>query len=92
MLLIALFGFQCSQIYKVNKDMLKHGAPAHDKYPFKQVAVLNWAYLVTFGSELAVVSFFLETFTSLSLVQAGALGGSLRLYEFGGAARRRLHQ
>ncbi|WP_045861296.1 NarK family nitrate/nitrite MFS transporter [Teredinibacter purpureus] len=76
--LVALFVFQFSQIYKVNKEMLAHGAPEHDKYKFKQVAILDWAYFVTFGSELAVVSmlpaFFLETFTSLSLVQAGALG------------------
>lgn len=78
--LVFLFIFQFSQIYKVNKDMLAHGAPAHDKYEFKQVAILDWAYFVTFGSELAVVSmlpaFFLETFTSLSLVQAGALGAA----------------
>ena len=68
--LLALFLFQFSQIYRVNKDMLKNGAPQHDKYEFKQVAILNWAYFVTFGSELAVVSvlpaFFLETFTDLS--------------------------
>ncbi len=79
-MLICLFGFQVSQIYKVNKDMLRNGASEQDKYPFKQVAILNWAYFVTFGSELAVVSmlpaFFLETFTSLSLVQAGALGAA----------------
>ncbi len=79
-ILLALFVFQFSQIYRVNKDMLKHGVPEHDKYDFKQVAVLNWAYFVTFGSELAVVSmlpaFFLETFTSLSLAEAGMLGGA----------------
>lgn len=78
--LAALFIFQFTQIYKVNKDMLKNGAAEHDKYPFKQVAVLNWAYFVTFGSELAVVSmlpaFFLETFTDLSLAQAGMLGAA----------------
>lgn len=78
--LVVLFIYQFSQIYKVNKDMLKNGAPEHDKYPFKQVAVLDWAYFVTFGSELAVVSmlpaFFLETFTDLSLAQAGMLGAA----------------
>ncbi len=80
LVLVALFVFQFSQIYKVNKEMLANGAPEHDKYKFKQVAILDWAYFVTFGSELAVVSmlpaFFLETFTSLSLVQAGALGAA----------------
>lgn len=79
-ILLALFAFQFSQIYRVNKDRLKEGVPEHDKYEFKQVAVLNWAYFVTFGSELAVVSmlpaFFLETFTQLSLAQAGMLGGA----------------
>ncbi|WP_341939017.1 NarK family nitrate/nitrite MFS transporter [Marinimicrobium sp. C2-29] len=79
-ILIALFAFQFSQIYRVNKEMLEHGVPEHDKYEFKQVAVLNWAYFVTFGSELAVVSmlpaFFLETFTQLSLAEAGLLGGA----------------
>ena len=81
--LLALFLFQFSQIYRVNKDMLKNGAPQHDKYEFKQVAILNWAYFVTFGSELAVVSvlpaFFLETFTNLSLAQASMLGGSFAI-------------
>src|SRR5690606_32781989 len=79
-ILLLLFVFQFSQIYRVNKDMLKNGVPAHDKYEFKQVAILNWSYFVTFGSELAVVSmlpaFFLETFTDLSLVQAGMLGAA----------------
>ena len=79
-ILVALCIFQFSQIYKVNKEMLAHGAAEHDKYKFKQVAILDWAYFVTFGSELAVVSmlpaFFLETFTNLSLVQAGALGAA----------------
>ncbi|MDX1341936.1 MAG: NarK family nitrate/nitrite MFS transporter [Reinekea sp.] len=79
-LLLVLFVYQFSQIYKVNADMLKQGVPEHDKYEFKQVAILNWAYFVTFGSELAVVSmlpaFFLETFSGLSLAKAGMLGAA----------------
>ena len=75
-----LFVFQFSQIWKVNREMLEHGAPESDKYEFKQVAVLGWAYFVTFGSELAVVSmlpaFFLETFEGMSLAAAGALGSA----------------
>src|SRR5690606_4249602 len=82
-LLAGLFLIQFSQIYRVNKEMLKNGAPAHDKYEFKQVAILNWAYFVTFGSELAAVSvlpaFFLETFTDLSIMQACMLGGSFAI-------------
>lgn len=77
---VVLFIFQYSQIHIVNKDMLKNGAAESDKYEFKQVAVLSWAYFVTFGSELAVVSmlpgFFLDTFSGLSLAAAGALGSA----------------
>ena len=81
-LLMVLAAIQFSQIYKVNKEMLKGEVtiPEDQKYKFKQVAILDWAYFVTFGSELAVVSmlpaFFLETFTSLSLAQAGMLGAA----------------
>ncbi|WP_086933259.1 NarK family nitrate/nitrite MFS transporter [Agarilytica rhodophyticola] len=78
--LVALFGIQFTQIYKVNKDMLANGVEENQKYKFKQVAVLGWAYFVTFGSELAVVSmlpaFFLETFDELTLAQAGMLGAA----------------
>jgi NNP family nitrate/nitrite transporter-like MFS transporter len=79
--LLVLFAFQFSQIYRVNKDMLQKGSVAeHDKYEFKQVAILSWAYLATFGSEIAVVSvlpaFFMTTFTGLSVTQAAMLGGS----------------
>ena len=79
--LLALFAFQFSQIYRVNKDMLQKGSVAeHDKYEFKQVAILSWAYLATFGSEIAVVSvlpaFFMTTFAGLSVTQAAMLGGS----------------
>jgi len=66
-----------SQIWQVNKENLTHGVQELDKYSFKQVAILNWSYFVTFGSELAVVSmlplFFLDTFDTLTPVQAGLL-------------------
>lgn len=76
--LVALFIFQVSQIYRVNKDMLKDpdSIPEMHRYPFSQVAILNVNYFVTFGSELAVVSmlpfFFMSTF-ELSPVTAGLL-------------------
>ncbi len=74
--LVALFFFQTSQIYNVNKENLKNGVPELQRYKFKQVAILNWSYFVTFGSELAVVSmlplFFMETF-ELDAVKAGLL-------------------
>ncbi len=74
--LLILFLFQASQIWQVNKEHLRKGVAAIDKYSFKQVAVLDCAYFVTFGSELAVVSmlplFFMETF-ELNAVTAGLL-------------------
>ncbi len=76
--LLALMVFQISQIWKVNAEHLRDGVAEHDKYKFKQVAILDWSYFVTFGSELAVVSmlplFFLETFSGLDPVKAGLLG------------------
>ncbi len=75
--LAIIFVFQVSQIWKVNKENLTHGVPELEHYKFKQVAILNWSYFVTFGSELAVVSmlplFFLETFVELDPVKAGLL-------------------
>jgi NNP family nitrate/nitrite transporter-like MFS transporter len=75
--LVALFFFQMHSIWGVNKENLQHGVSEHDKYEFKQVAILNWSYFVTFGSELAVVSmlplFFLDTFEGLDPVKAGLL-------------------
>ncbi|WP_163538593.1 NarK family nitrate/nitrite MFS transporter [Gracilibacillus sp. YIM 98692] len=77
--LIALFVYNLLKIWNVNKDHLKEGVPEKDKYPFKQVAILNFAYFCTFGSELAVVSmlpqFFEETF-ALGIAQAGLIAGS----------------
>lgn len=75
--LALLFIFQSYQIYKVNAEMLKAGSvPEHERYSFRQVAILDVNYFITFGSELAVVSmlpaFFAETF-GLSPVKAGLL-------------------
>ena len=72
-----LFMVQTHKIYDVNKENLKKGVPELEKYKFKQVAILDISYFITFGSELAVVSmlplFFLDTFEGLSAVQAGLL-------------------
>lgn len=76
--LLALFIFQTSQIYRVNREMLQDpdAIPEMHRYKFKQVAILDINYFVTFGSELAVVSmlpfFFNETF-GLDPVKAGLL-------------------
>jgi NNP family nitrate/nitrite transporter-like MFS transporter len=74
--LVALFFYQVYHIYQVNKDIFTTEVPEIHRYKFKQVAVLDLAYLATFGSELAVVSmlplFFSDTF-NISAVQAGLL-------------------
>mgnify|MGYP002713165704 CR=1 FL=1 len=74
--LVLLYGYQALQVWRVNCHIFIRPVPQLHRYKFKQVAILNVAYLVTFGSELAVVSmlplFFKETF-DLSLVQAGML-------------------
>lgn len=75
-ILFAMFIYQFSHIWKINKHIFTEEVPEIHRYKFKQVAVLDLAYLVTFGSELAVVSmlpgFFMDTF-ELSQVMAGML-------------------
>ncbi len=75
--LTVLYLFQTVRIYQINKHVFHTEVPRIDRYSFKQVAVLDLAYMVTFGSELAVVSmlplFFMDTF-DLSIVTAGLLG------------------
>lgn len=74
--LVVLFLYQVYHIYQVNKDVFTTEVPEIHRYSFKQVAVLDLAYLATFGSELAVVSmlplYFSDTF-DISAVQAGLL-------------------
>jgi NNP family nitrate/nitrite transporter-like MFS transporter len=77
--LFALFAYQVYQIYQVNKDIFKHDVPELHRYKFKQVAVLDLAYLTTFGAELATVSmlplFFSDMF-EISAIQAGLLASA----------------
>lgn len=74
--LVALYAYQTSQVWRINGHIFKEPVAEIHRYKFKQVAILDVAYLVTFGSELAVVSmlplFFKDTF-DLSLIQAGLL-------------------
>jgi len=73
--LAVLLVVQSRSILRVNRPALANEYPESDHYPFRSVAVLSLAYIVSFGSELAVVSmlptFFGETF-GLSTVVAGA--------------------
>ena len=72
-----LYLFQAIRIYQINRHVFTEVVPEFERYKFSQVAVLDLAYMVTFGSELAVVSmlplFFKDTF-DLSIVTAGLLG------------------
>ncbi len=74
--LAALYLIQSFRILQINRHVLHTQPPKIEHYDFTQVAVLNLSYLVTFGSELAVVSmlplFFVDTFT-LNPVSAGLL-------------------
>ena len=79
----ALFSYNVYKIIHVNKESLKRPVAEIHRYKFKQVAILDAAYFITFGSELAVVSmlplFFFDTFhisQGITMVQAGLLGGS----------------
>lgn len=79
----SLFLYNVYKIVHVNKEHLRHPVDEIHRYKFKQVAILDLAYLITFGSELAVVSmlpmFFFDTFhesQGVTMVQAGLLGGS----------------
>ena len=82
--LVALYVFQSSQIYNVNKEIFKKPVEDMLRYDFKQVAILSIAYAVTFGSELAVVSmlplFFKETFL-IPIALAGVFGASFAVID-----------
>ncbi|CAM3287678.1 NarK family nitrate/nitrite MFS transporter [Shewanella violacea] len=78
-ILVAVLMVDLYQTYQVNKHIFAGPVPEFERYPFKQVAVLNVLYFSTFGSELAVVSmlplYFAETF-ELGLTQAGMLAST----------------
>ena len=58
------FCWQVFNIYRVNKENLTNEIPELHRYKFKQVAMLDLAYMVTFGSEVAVVSMLPLYFTT----------------------------
>jgi len=71
--LTALYAFQAFRMYQVNAHVFQTEVPEIERYNFSQVAVLNLSYMVTFGSELAIISmlplYFMDTF---QLSPAGA--------------------
>ncbi|HFD81325.1 MAG TPA: NarK family nitrate/nitrite MFS transporter [Gammaproteobacteria bacterium] len=74
--LVGVYIFQAIRIYQINGHVFHREVPEIERYSFTQVAVLDLAYMVTFGSELAVVSmlplFFQDTF-ALDVRTAGLL-------------------
>jgi NNP family nitrate/nitrite transporter-like MFS transporter len=82
--LTALYLIQAYKAWEVNREVVtgqKHYAP-QERYPISQVFVLELAYAVSFGSELAVVSmlpeFFEHTF-NLNHAIAGPIAASYPL-------------
>jgi len=76
--LVGIYLVQVWKIWNVNSHILKQPVPELHRYKFKQVAILDWAYLVTFGTELAVVSmlamFYVQWF-DIPKVTAALLAG-----------------
>ena len=74
-LIALLLVAQVTAVLRVNRPALRGEVPASEQYPFRSVAVLSLAYMCTFGSELAAVSFlpdFFEHTWGLSTTVAGA--------------------
>ena len=76
--LAGLYFVQAWRIWQINSYIIRTPTPQMQRYKFKQVAILNWAYLITFGTELAVVSilamFYVEWF-GIEKVSAALLAG-----------------
>ena len=76
--LAVVFAVQTWRVWHLNAHIFKDPVPELHRYKFKQVAVLDWAYLVTFGTELAVVSMlamFYVSWFGLPKVVAAVLAG-----------------
>ncbi len=80
-LLAGLFAYQTYKAYSVNRDLLigKKTYTPSERYQFSQVALLEFSYVISFGSELAAVSmlpaFFEKTF-GLEHVIAGMIAAT----------------
>lgn len=83
--LVALYAFQLFDTWRINKDIFSKPVDALQRYRFSQVMVLDVAYFITFGSELAVISILPLLFKDmfgLSLAAAGFLGASFGMTAF----------
>lgn len=74
--------WQTWKIWLVNRHLMDEEVPKAQRYKFKQVAILNLAYLACFGSEIAIVSmlpmFFGDMF-HLSPMAMGLMAGSFTI-------------
>lgn len=76
--LVLIYWVQVWKIWHINAHVLKTPVPELHRYKFKQVAILDFAYLVTFGTELAVVSIlamFYVSWFDVPKVTAALLAG-----------------
>ena len=78
-----VFFIHTYQLVTTNAERLTHPIPSIHHYHYRQVFILAIAYLVTFGSKLAVLSmlplFFFKTFHAshnLSMLNAGLMASS----------------
>jgi len=83
LLIWILFFFHAHRIVDINADRLSGPIDSIHRYSFKQVSILSVAYLMTFGSKLAVVSmlpiFLFTTYREtqpISMIDAGLLSSS----------------
>ncbi len=80
-LLAVLYGLQTYKAWQVNREVIsgqKIYSPAQ-RYEFRQIALLELCYVVSFGSELAAISMlpaFFETTFSLNHVTAGMIAAT----------------
>ena len=85
--LVVMYYLNIKKILSVNLESLKQPIPEIHQYKFKQVALLSLTYMVTFGSELAVISmlpsFFQSNFNlspAIGAAIAGAVFASFNLF------------
>ena len=90
--LAGIYSYQTFRMYQVNHHVFNTEVPEIERYKFSQVAVLNLGYMVTFGSELAIISmlplFFMDTFglsaTGAALIASIFAGLNLIMRPAGG--------
>jgi MFS transporter, NNP family, nitrate/nitrite transporter len=77
--LLLLYAYQSYQAWLTNKDVVLGNKtfPPNERFEFGQVALLQFGYVVSFGSELAAVSmlpgFFEKTFPTLGHTNAAMI-------------------